>query len=43
MEADGPFSMGLARVEIQIDFQYGSRESLVTLKETDSIGVEFDV
>ena len=42
-KADGPSSMGLGGADSQMDFQYGSRGSLVTLKEAESTGVGPDV
>ncbi|KAL8132671.1 hypothetical protein AgCh_008232 [Apium graveolens] len=35
-KADGPSSMGLGGADSQMDFQYGSRGSLVTLEEAES-------
>ncbi|KAL8155541.1 hypothetical protein AgCh_000795 [Apium graveolens] len=42
-KACGSSSMGLGGAYSQIDFQYGSRGSQITLKEADSTGVEPDV
>ncbi|KAL8101718.1 hypothetical protein AgCh_033564 [Apium graveolens] len=38
-KAGRPSSMGLGRADSQMDFQYGSRGSLVTLKEAESTGL----
>ncbi|KAL8108985.1 hypothetical protein AgCh_025179 [Apium graveolens] len=39
-KADGPSSMGLGGADSQMDFQYGSRRSLVTLKVAKSTVLE---